>query len=59
MEDSTYLENRILRDYPHDIMELADILNIGKFGVMGVVSTIPLFWDMSMPKGSWTGNRDR
>lgn len=35
MGESTYLENRKLLDYPKDIAELADALNIGKFGVMG------------------------
>ena len=35
MGDSTYLENRTLLDYPRDISELADALDIDKFGVMG------------------------
>ncbi len=35
MGDSTFLENRILLDYPKDISELADILGIDKFGVLG------------------------
>ncbi len=35
MGDSTYLENRTLLDYPTDISELADTLDIDKFGVMG------------------------
>ncbi len=35
MGDSTYLENRTLLDYPSDIRELADSLDIDKFGVMG------------------------
>ncbi len=33
--ESTYLENRLLLDYPRDIAELADCLGIEKFGVMG------------------------
>jgi len=33
--NSTYLENRTLLDYPSDISELADALDIDKFGVMG------------------------
>jgi len=35
MGNSTYLENRTLLDYPSDISELADTLDIDKFGVMG------------------------
>ena len=35
MGDSTYLKNRTLLDYPSDISELADVLGINKFGVMG------------------------
>ena len=35
MGGSTYLENRTLLDYPADISELADVLDIDKFGVMG------------------------
>ena len=35
MGESTFLENRKLLDYPKDLEELADALNIGKFGVMG------------------------
>jgi pimeloyl-ACP methyl ester carboxylesterase len=33
--ESSYLENRVLLDYPSDISELADALNIDKFGVIG------------------------
>jgi len=35
MGNSAYLENRTLLDYPSDIGELADTLDIDKFGVMG------------------------
>jgi len=35
MGSSTYLENRRLLDYPADISELANVLDIDKFGVMG------------------------
>jgi pimeloyl-ACP methyl ester carboxylesterase len=35
MGESTYLPNRKLLDYPHDIAELADALEINKFGVIG------------------------
>ena len=35
MGQSTYLDNRVLLDYPSDIAELADSLKINRFGVMG------------------------
>ncbi len=35
MGESTYLEGRRLLDYPNDISELADALNIDTFGVTG------------------------
>lgn len=35
MGQSTYLENRVLLDYPKDVAELADVFGYDKFGVMG------------------------
>jgi pimeloyl-ACP methyl ester carboxylesterase len=35
MGESTFLSNRKLQDYPKDIVELANELNIDKFGMMG------------------------
>lgn len=35
MGESTYLKNRRILDYPDDISELADFLNIDRFGVTG------------------------
>ena len=33
--ESSYLEERVLLDYPRDIVELADSMDIDKFGVIG------------------------